>query len=292
MNVLCLGARVIGPALAQEVVRAFLAARSFRAPSGTCAGSARSKRSRRTPASGVFDRGQEEACMSDRTRSRDCASSARASGTTTSAATCSRAAELDEADPRGRARGHDLEPDDLPEGDRRDRALRRGHPPRRGRRQDDRRDLRGPGGRRRARAADVFRPVFDAEQGNDGFVSIEVGPHLARDTQGSIPEARRLWKECGRPNVMVKIPATAAGIPAIRQCLSEGININITLLFSVPALPRGHGGLPLGARGAGRGGQARRRPCARSRASSSAAWTPTWTRSSTRSRRRRSSPRT
>ncbi|HEY3205281.1 MAG TPA: transaldolase [Thermoanaerobaculia bacterium] len=83
-------------------------------------------------------------------------------------------------------------------------------------------------------AADAFRRVFETTSGEDGFVSIEVGPHLARDTQGSIAEARRLWKECDRGNVMVKIPGTAEGIPAIRQCLSEGININITLLFSVP----------------------------------------------------------
>src|SRR5262249_53812379 len=83
-------------------------------------------------------------------------------------------------------------------------------------------------------AADVFRGVYEGSGGNDGFVSIEVGPHLARDTQGTIAEARRLWKECGRPNVMVKIPGTAEGVPAIRQCLAEGININITLLFSVP----------------------------------------------------------
>jgi transaldolase len=80
----------------------------------------------------------------------------------------------------------------------------------------------------------VFRRVFDATGGDDGFVSIEVGPGLARDTKGTIDEARRLWKECDRPNVMVKIPGTAEGVPAIRQCLSEGININITLLFSVP----------------------------------------------------------
>ena len=83
-------------------------------------------------------------------------------------------------------------------------------------------------------AADIFRPVYDASGGDDGFVSIEVGPRLARDTQGTIVEARRLWSSCGRPNVMVKIPGTAEGVPAIRQCLSEGININITLLFSVP----------------------------------------------------------
>ncbi len=82
-------------------------------------------------------------------------------------------------------------------------------------------------------AADVFRPVFDASGGDDGFVSIEVAPQLARDTEGSVAEAHRLWRECGRENVMVKIPATAEGIPAIRKCLAEGININITLLFSV-----------------------------------------------------------
>jgi transaldolase len=84
-----------------------------------------------------------------------------------------------------------------------------------------------------SRAADVFRPVFDEARGNDGFVSIEVGPRLAHDTEGTVAEARRLWKECNRPNVMVKIPGTAEGVPAIRRCLSEGININITLLFSV-----------------------------------------------------------
>jgi transaldolase len=83
------------------------------------------------------------------------------------------------------------------------------------------------------RAADVFRPVFDAERGADGFVSIEVGPRLANDTEASIAEAHRLWTACDRPNVMVKIPGTAAGVPAIRRCLADGVNINITLLFSV-----------------------------------------------------------
>ena len=82
-------------------------------------------------------------------------------------------------------------------------------------------------------AADVFRPVYDETRGDDGFVSIEVGPRLAHDTEGTIAEARRLWTECDRANVMVKIPGTAEGVPAIRRCLSEGININITLLFSV-----------------------------------------------------------
>jgi transaldolase len=83
------------------------------------------------------------------------------------------------------------------------------------------------------RASETFQSVYDATGGDDGFVSIEVRPQLARDTEGSIAEARRLWKACDRPNVMVKIPATEEGIPAIRRCLTEGININITLLFSV-----------------------------------------------------------
>ena len=84
------------------------------------------------------------------------------------------------------------------------------------------------------RAADEFRSVYEATDGNDGFVSIEVRPELAHDTMGTIAEVRRLWKACDRPNVMVKIPSTQEGLPAIRRCLSEGININITLLFAVP----------------------------------------------------------
>jgi transaldolase len=83
------------------------------------------------------------------------------------------------------------------------------------------------------RAADHFRSLFDESRGRDGFVSIEVRPSLAYDTRGTIEEVRRLWKSCDRPNVMVKIPGTSEGLPAIRQCLAEGININITLLFSV-----------------------------------------------------------
>ncbi|HKV51447.1 MAG TPA: transaldolase [Gemmatimonadaceae bacterium] len=82
-------------------------------------------------------------------------------------------------------------------------------------------------------AADVFRTVYDSTDGADGFVSIEVSPRLARDTQRSLDEARRLWREVGRPNVMIKIPGTREGWPAIEQALEEGININITLLFSV-----------------------------------------------------------
>lgn len=83
------------------------------------------------------------------------------------------------------------------------------------------------------RAADHFRPLYDATEGRDGFVSIEVRPALAYDTAGTVEEVRRLWTACDRPNVMVKIPGTREGLPAIRQCLGEGINVNITLLFSV-----------------------------------------------------------
>lgn len=82
-------------------------------------------------------------------------------------------------------------------------------------------------------AADAFRPVHEATEGNDGFVSIEVRPQLAHDIEGTMAEARRLWSRCNRPNVMVKIPATDEGIIAIHRCLYEGINVNITLLFSV-----------------------------------------------------------
>ena len=82
-------------------------------------------------------------------------------------------------------------------------------------------------------AADLFRGVYDRTQGRDGYVSIEVSPRIAADTQASLEEARRLWKTVNRPNLMVKIPGTVEGIPAIEQALSEGININITLLFSV-----------------------------------------------------------
>src|ERR1051325_7351692 len=82
-------------------------------------------------------------------------------------------------------------------------------------------------------AADVFRPVYDQSGHGDGTVSIEVSPTLAHDTEGSIEAAHRLWKLIDRPNVMIKIPGTEAGIPAITQCLADGININITLLFSI-----------------------------------------------------------
>ncbi|MCL4798737.1 MAG: transketolase [Burkholderiales bacterium] len=83
------------------------------------------------------------------------------------------------------------------------------------------------------RACDVLRPVYDANDRADGFVSLEVAPHLARDTRGSIDEARRLWATVDRPNLMIKIPGTVEGLPAIETLLAEGINVNVTLLFSV-----------------------------------------------------------
>src|SRR6478609_8376911 len=81
-------------------------------------------------------------------------------------------------------------------------------------------------------AADMLRPVYDSTKFRDGYVSLEVSPYLARDTQGTLQEARTLWKAVARPNVMIKVPGTAEGIPAFQQLISEGININVTLLFS------------------------------------------------------------
>ena len=82
------------------------------------------------------------------------------------------------------------------------------------------------------KATDILRPVFDATKGADGFVSIEVSPYLAKDTQGTIDEARRLWREIDRKNLMIKVPGTQEGLPAIRDLIGEGINVNITLLFA------------------------------------------------------------
>lgn len=82
-------------------------------------------------------------------------------------------------------------------------------------------------------ACDVFRPVWERTGGLDGYISHEVAPALADDTAGTVSEARRLWAAVDRPNVMIKIPATPAGIPAIRRCLVDGINVNITLMFSL-----------------------------------------------------------
>ena len=84
-------------------------------------------------------------------------------------------------------------------------------------------------------AADIFRSVYEETKGRDGFVSLEVAPTLANDTQATMEEARRLWKAVIRENLMVKVPATKEGIPAIRQLLEEGLNINITLLFAQSA---------------------------------------------------------
>jgi transaldolase/glucose-6-phosphate isomerase len=82
-------------------------------------------------------------------------------------------------------------------------------------------------------AADILHPTYDRTEGRDGFVSLEVSPELAHDTQASIDSARALFRALDRPNVMIKIPGTPQGIPAVEQCLSEGVNVNVTLLFGV-----------------------------------------------------------
>src|SRR6184192_3374757 len=81
--------------------------------------------------------------------------------------------------------------------------------------------------------ADILRPIYEQTNGHDGYVSLEVSPDLAHDTDGTLSEVRRFWKMVNRPNLMVKIPGTPEGLPAIRQSLTEGININITLIFSL-----------------------------------------------------------
>lgn len=87
-------------------------------------------------------------------------------------------------------------------------------------------------------AADVLRPVYNETHGRDGFVSIEVNPHLAHDTKGTIAEARRLYHRLNRPNVMIKVPATEAGLPAIEALIGEGINVNVTLIFALALYER------------------------------------------------------
>jgi transaldolase / glucose-6-phosphate isomerase len=106
-------------------------------------------------------------------------------------------------------------------------------------------------------AADVLRPLYDATASRDGYVSLEVSPELANDTGGTLHEARRLWKAVARPNVMIKVPATPAGIPAISTLITEGVNVNVTLLFSPDAYEavalayiegletRAHSGMPV-----------------------------------------------
>ncbi len=87
-------------------------------------------------------------------------------------------------------------------------------------------------------AADVLRPVYEHSQRRDGYVSLEVSPKLARDTQRTLEEARRLWRAVDRPNLMIKVPATPQGVPAVRQLIADGINVNVTLLFSQAAYER------------------------------------------------------
>jgi transaldolase / glucose-6-phosphate isomerase len=82
-------------------------------------------------------------------------------------------------------------------------------------------------------AADALKPVFEATKGRDGYISLECSPYLANDTEATVVEALHLWEMVGRPNLMVKVPGTAAGVPAIRRLLGKGLNINVTLLFSV-----------------------------------------------------------
>jgi transaldolase/glucose-6-phosphate isomerase len=84
-------------------------------------------------------------------------------------------------------------------------------------------------------ACDQLRPVYDRLNGQDGYASLEVSPYLAMDTEATIAEARRLWRAVDRPNLLIKVPGTRAGVPAIRQLISEGINVNVTLLFGIQA---------------------------------------------------------
>src|SRR5664279_3505939 len=84
------------------------------------------------------------------------------------------------------------------------------------------------------RTADLFRPLYDRLEGRDGFVSLEVSPHLARDSAGTLSEARHLWSRVDRPNLLIKVPGTQEGLTVIRQLISEGINVNVTLLFGLP----------------------------------------------------------
>jgi len=84
-----------------------------------------------------------------------------------------------------------------------------------------------------SRAADIFRPVYETTNGKDGYVSIEVNPELAHDTNGTVSEAKRLFSTLKRPNIMIKVPATPEGLPAIEELIFSGINVNVTLIFSI-----------------------------------------------------------
>src|SRR5437868_321240 len=81
-------------------------------------------------------------------------------------------------------------------------------------------------------AADLLRPVYESSKRRDGYISLEVSPYLARDTQGTLQEARTLWNAVGRENIMIKVPGTAEGVPAFQQLISDGINVSVTLLFA------------------------------------------------------------
>ena len=87
-------------------------------------------------------------------------------------------------------------------------------------------------------AADALRPVYDETSRRDGYVSLEVSPLLAYDTAGTLDEARRLWRAVDRDNLMIKVPATSQGIPAVYELIGEGINVNVTLLFAQDAYER------------------------------------------------------
>lgn len=82
-------------------------------------------------------------------------------------------------------------------------------------------------------AADLLRPIYDSSKSRDGFISLEVSPELANDTDATIAEARKLWEKVNRPNLMIKVPGTLAGLPAVERLLTDGLNINVTLLFSL-----------------------------------------------------------
>lgn len=107
-------------------------------------------------------------------------------------------------------------------------------------------------------AADVLRPVYDASNRADGYACLEVSPRVAHDTRATVEEARRLWRRLARPNVMIKVPATSEGIVAISQLLSEGINVNVTLMFGLDTYERVANAYLVGARNyASRGGDLR-----------------------------------
>jgi len=131
-------------------------------------------------------------------------------------------------------------------------------------------------------AADIFRPVFDRTDGVDGRVSIEVSPDLAHDTDATVAQAKELWAKVDRPNALIKIPATLAGLPAISAVLAEGISVNVTLIFSLERYAAVMDAYLDGVRGPSRT-VTTSRPSTRSPRSSCRAWTPRSTSASRRS---------